>query len=313
MADRMTVKELEEKQVAAFLDAIASGVAPWQKPWHCVGSAFVRNACTGRPYSGMNILWLSLENRPIPLWVTEKQVAQMGGEIIENEESTPVVAFFPFADKKKEAKAKKAGKQYYPRWGSTVHFVYNVEQTTVDPERYARWMPKVIERVAGAPIEECHEFIASFLAGEDRLGYSLGGDKAYYSSANDKVRVPQFESFATPEEFYSTNFHEFAHASGHKSRLARRLGNAFGSPAYAEEELIAEMTAAFVCANFQIDGKCQHESYLGHWYKAVEKDPKIFVRAAGRASRAAKFIRERAEMGAKILAKLEKVEVQLAA
>ena len=91
--------------------------------------------------------------------------------------------------------------------------------------------------------------------------------------------------------------HEMTHASGHKSRLDRNLSGRFGDEAYAMEELIAELGAAFLCAEVGIlpATRKDHAHYLANWVRVLRRDKKAIFTAAAAASKAAAFIKGRME------------------
>jgi len=114
--------------------------------------------------------------------------------------------------------------------------------------------------------------------------------RAYYRPSHDLVSLPPLKRFETPESYYSAMFHELGHSTGHKDRFDRLAGDSvFGDHSYSEEELVAEMTAAFLCGragiiNTTIDSSV---AYLGSWSKRIEGDKKLIVRAASQAQKAA--------------------------
>jgi len=74
---------------------------------------------------------------------------------------------------------------------------------------------------------------------------------AFYSPITDRITLPPRELFASTEEIYACLFHEASHASGSPKRLNRKSiteAAPFGSPVYSFEELIAECSAAYLCA-----------------------------------------------------------------
>jgi antirestriction protein ArdC len=131
-----------------------------------------------------------------------------------------------------------------------------------------------------------------------------GGNRACYKPMVDVVNMPEPKTFKDLEHYYSTLFHELGHATGHPSRLHRKGVDGaegdwtvFGSPDYAKEELVAEMTAAFVCGHLGIDNHTIDDSasYLNEWATKLSDDPKLFVHAAAQAQRAADFILGKAQ------------------
>jgi antirestriction protein ArdC len=102
--------------------------------------------------------------------------------------------------------------------------------------------------------------------------------------------VPRPEAYFEPINWHRTAVHELDHWTGHPSRLARDLSGRFGSALYAKEELVADMTSAFVCASLGIVPTVQHADYIGSWLEVLRKDERAIVRAASAASKAADYL-----------------------
>jgi antirestriction protein ArdC len=120
-----------------------------------------------------------------------------------------------------------------------------------------------------------------------------GGTRAYYSLSTDAVQMPPFESFRDADSYYSTLAHELTHWSGAKTRLDRDFGgHRFGSNAYAREELVAELGAAFLCADLELalEPRADHASYIANWLEVMKGDSRAIFTAAAHAQRAADFI-----------------------
>jgi antirestriction protein ArdC len=103
--------------------------------------------------------------------------------------------------------------------------------------------------------------------------------------------MPAFAGFKGADHFYNVTFHELTHWSGHKSRLDRDLKNRFGSRNYAAEELIAELGAAFLCAEFGFDGDVRNAGYIGNWIELLKADKRAFFTACSQASKGADYLR----------------------
>ena len=132
----------------------------------------------------------------------------------------------------------------------------------------------------------------------NRPTVTIGGSIASYSPTLDIVRVPELSRYEHPEEYYSTLFHELAHSTGHTSRLNREgfTGNHFcGNDVYSREELVAEMTAAFLCGHIGIETVTIKNSaaYLQTWIRVLKGDKKLAVIAAAQAQKAADYILNR--------------------
>src|SRR5262249_18431550 len=121
-----------------------------------------------------------------------------------------------------------------------------------------------------------------------------GGDRAAFISSFDTIVMPSFGLFENASAYYGTLFHELAHWTGHPSRINRddNFRSRFGKDAYVAEELVAELAAAFICAEFDIDGDPRLPGYLMHYIRLLEGDPKAFFTAASKAQAAVDYLRE---------------------
>jgi antirestriction protein ArdC len=115
----------------------------------------------------------------------------------------------------------------------------------------------------------------AYLAGFD-VEVVEGGDVAGYQRTTDTIVLPTIDRFETAAGYYATRAHETVHATGHPSRLARSFGDRFGDKAYAAEELVAELGAAFWCAQAGISSatRSDHAAYLAGWLKILRQDPR---------------------------------------
>ena len=120
-----------------------------------------------------------------------------------------------------------------------------------------------------------------------------GGNSAHYSLGSDHVQMPAFESFRSPEAYYATLAHEMTHWTKHKSRLDRELGQKkWGDEGYAKEELVAELGAAFLCADLSLtpEPRTEHAAYIQSWLKGLKNDKRAIFAAAAHAQRAADYL-----------------------
>ena len=169
------------------------------------------------------------------------------------------------------------------------------------PSARSGWRAYTVFNVAqcdGLPASDVTETRSEFERLEDTddflfaVGATVphGGDQAFYSPSTDAITLPPFEQFETPEHHYGTSLHEHGHWTGAKHRLAREFGKRFGDDAYAFEELIAELTSAFLCAELEIGGNLRHPEYLSHWVRILRSDTKAILSAGARASEAADYL-----------------------
>jgi antirestriction protein ArdC len=118
-----------------------------------------------------------------------------------------------------------------------------------------------------------------------------GHGEAYYAPGADFISLPRFEAFKGADHFYNVAFHELAHWTGHSSRLDRDLKHRFGERAYAAEELVAELGAAFLAAEFSFNGDVRNAGYIASWIDLLKADKRAFFTACNRASKAADYLR----------------------
>jgi len=127
---------------------------------------------------------------------------------------------------------------------------------------------------------------------------TTGGMRAFYSRSTEAITMPDRHRFvgtdtsSASEAWYSTLLHELAHWSGAERRLARTFGERFGDDAYAMEEMVAELTAAFLCGDLGISAepRADHADYIGHWLRILKADRKAIFAAASAANKAAEFL-----------------------
>lgn len=268
---------LHERITQRLVEELKQGTPPWVKPWTCKGLVGMpRNYVSGRPYSGINVLltWLSALERGYrdTRWLTANQIVELGGSF-KGEKATRIV----FA---KEHTHKPRTDEEETYFVSRLYNVFNTEQVTgvdLEPED------------PPPPFEERIPELEAFIAAQG-VPITHGGDRAFYSPSRDAIITPHPGNFRSPEAFYAVVLHELAHASGHVSRLSRKSGPK-DSPAYAFEELVAELTAAFLCAELAVPACSHHAAYLASWIILLEDDPRAIFSASREASRAAAYLK----------------------
>ena len=262
----------------SIIEQLEKGAAPWVKPWKADSTAD-KNATTGKAYSGINRLILGMtglaKGYDSGLWATYDQWATLGGQVRKGEKAAQGVFFTPCAIKKNEAgEVESMYKLLKPFW------VFNANQvdgiTVTKPEEPAK--PFEIAERAEHRIASTGAIITH------------GGDAAFYMPSVDAIKMPNRSAFESPSYYYATAFHELTHWTGAKHRLDRNLSGKFGNPLYAFEELVAEIGAAYLCADYQIQGELRHAGYIGNWLKACRDDKTAIFKAAALAQKAADYI-----------------------
>lgn len=276
--------DLYQRITDRIIQALEQGTPPWVAPWQD-RTALPSNLTTGKPYRGINILLLHFETLdrgyPDSRWLTLKQANDIGGRVKRGEHGAQIV-FFKMQeigeDRNDFSEAGDEPKRVVPLLKQFT--VFNASQIDGLPERFEqRAVP------AWQPIGEAEELL--MLSGAT---IRHGGNRAFYAPGEDLIQLPPQSWFPDAEGYYGVALHELSHWTGHPRRLARSLGRRHGIDAYAFEELVAEMGAAFLCAHCGLPGRLEHASYIDSWLDALRRDKKLIFVAAGKAQAAADFV-----------------------
>lgn len=273
-------------QIVSHLEA---GVKPWTQPWQSPQGAVSRPLRhNGEPYTGINVLtlWCSSMERGFsaPMWMTFNQALELGGAVRKGEKGSLVV-FASSINKTEEGSNGEKQERNIPFLKS--YTVFNVEQIDGLPDRYHS---KV--EIVSNPDQRLADVEAFFAATGATVGY--GGDRAYYAPGPDVIQMPTFEAFRDAHGYYATLAHECTHWTSHKSRLDRSFDQQkWGDEGYAREELVAELGAAFLCADLGValEDRADHASYLASWLKVLKNDKRAIFTAAAHAQRAVEFLK----------------------
>lgn len=272
-----------EKVTARIIELLETGNVPWKKPWRF--SEGPRNLISRKPYRGINSFLLNCSPYSSPYWITYRQATEKGGQVRKGEKSTAII-FWKWLDCKadpdnedNESTEKVPLVRFYN--------VFNLDQVDdIDPPA------EVQPDIPFSPIDQAEQVISNM---PHRPLIQYGGNRACYSPTLDCIKLPNRNAFNSPEEFYSTAFHELAHSTGHSSRLSRKgilEPSYFGSHDYSHEELVAEFGASMLCGVTGIEQQTLENSaaYIQGWLKVLKGDKKLAIIAAGQAQRAADFI-----------------------
>ena len=285
--DRTGLYQEITDRIIAELEA---GCAPWVQPWGTAAAkaplGLPRNASTQRRYSGINvlILWGAVIEHGFAgqSWLTFRQALSLGGHVRKGERGTTVVYADRFTPDDERRRAAETGEEAQAIPFLKRFTVFNTAQCEGLPD----------EMMAMAPPVETNLVLpqAEALIRATGVDFRIGGERAFYDPRHDFVQVPPPQAYFEPINWHRTALHEIGHASGHSSRLNRDLTGSFGSKKYAFEELIAEISAAYLCASLNITPTVRHADYIGSWLDVLREDNRAIVRAASAASKAADYI-----------------------
>lgn len=294
----MTARDLYADITDTLIALIEADPGDPQLPWRRAGLPLhlPTNAATGNAYNGINIvsLWMAADAKgyTAPLWATFRQWQSIDAQVRKGEKASLVIFYKEFetetdpdlADTPAPAEAGD-GKRRMAR----ASFVFNAAQVDGFALPQEPDLAGPIERLAAAD-----RFVANTCA-----KISFGGDRAYYRPSTDEIVMPDETRFVDTgtmtrsEAFYATELHECVHWSGAEKRLNRQFGKRFGDQAYAFEELVAELGAAFLCAELAITNtpRADHAQYLANWLAVLKQDKRALFHAAAKAAEASTYLK----------------------
>jgi antirestriction protein ArdC len=288
--------DVHQAVTAKIIDAIEAGAGPFQLPWiQPTGAALERptNIETRAAYNGINalVLWIEALARGYAssLWGTFRQWRSRGAQVRKGETASLIVFYRPLVRDPHPATDEDEGGQ--PRLVIRASHVFNACQVDGFEATEAR------EPCAGAARPAALEGFVKATGAR----VLEGGLMAAYDPKADQICIPPASAFvgtatsSPTESYYATLCHELVHWSGAKHRLARDLTGRFGSQAYAMEELIAELGAAFLCADLGVtpQPRADHAAYIQSWLEVLKADKRAIFTAASKASQAAEWLENR--------------------
>lgn len=295
MASNQT-KEFRKSVADMFVKGLSEEGLNWKQGWATTGE--LRNAVSNRHYKGLNKFYLKLvsmvHDYKDPRWMTFNQIRDEGYHLEKGSKGAKVEYWFPFdlIRKKgisfeekdrliKEGERKKEDFSLVAKY----YTVFNGDNISGLPEIK---LPKneiepsvVLEQIArGMNVEINND----------------GGNEAFYRPSTDDIHLPLPEVFSSDNEYNAVAFHELGHATGHESRLNRDQSGTFGTSAYAKEELVAEITSAFMAETIGISPEDMnmenHKAYVNGWITSIEDDPEYLMKAISQANDAADYMQQ---------------------
>lgn len=283
--------DIYQKVTDAIVAELEAGVRPWMKPWngeHAAGRITRPLRANGIPYRGINILMLwgaaTAQGFAAPLWLTYKQAQELGGQVRKGEKGNLVVYANTISRTEQDADTGEDVDRQIPFMKG--YTVFNAEQVDGLPPHFYALHEPALDPVAR--IDRAEAFFAA-----TRANIRHGGNQAFYSVTEDRVQMPPFEAFRDAESYYATLAHELTHWTRHETRLDRSFGRKrWGDEGYAQEELVAELGAAFLSADLDLapEPRPDHSAYIASWLKALKSDKRAIFSAAAHAQRAADYL-----------------------
>ncbi|HEX9321789.1 MAG TPA: ArdC-like ssDNA-binding domain-containing protein [Xanthobacteraceae bacterium] len=301
--------DLYQEVTNAIVAELEAGTVPWKQPWsRSPGRNVVANAVTKRAYSGINVLalWIAMAKHgyAVPRFLTFKQALDAGGNVRKGEHGHRV---YFVKDLKFEDGENADGEERTRSVRMLKRFVvFNVAQCEGLPERLLTIPPPKARNPDGRD-----EWADAFVAATGARIIEGAGDVASYNPRTDTINVPAFGSFKSRDTYYAASFHELTHWTEAKSRtdrataLAKRFGTGDRPAVHvrAAEELVAELGASFLCAEFAFDND-NAAGYIANYLELLKSDAKAIFTCASQAQKAVDYLRG--------LALAESAEVEIA-
>ena len=284
-------QDVYEKITDRIVSDLERGVRTWLAPWsieHAAGRITRPLRANGIPYQGINVLelWSAalISGHAAPIWMTFNQAQELGGHVRKGEHGWQVVYVSKITRTERDDATGEESARQIPFMRN--YTVFNVEQIDGLPAHYYTIVSPQID-----PIQRNARAEAFFAATGADVRH--GGTRACYDPISDAMQMPPFESFRDPESYYAVRSHETVHWTQHPSRLARDLGRKRrGDEGYAMEELVAELGAAFLCADLGLTPEVRddHAAYIAIWIRVLKNDKRAIFTAASHAQKAVDFL-----------------------
>jgi antirestriction protein ArdC len=278
MEKKKNVYEIITEQI---INSLEEGHIPWKKPWSGF-EMLPKNLISNKYYSGLNFFLLQLAPFESSYYLTYNQIKNKGGQLKKGSKGLPIT-FFKMIERKDNIEEVVPLLRYYR--------VFNLDQVEgiEKPKEGEIKLNESFENIEKAKlmlkqIERNHAPIESFKS-----------NRAFYNSLGDYIKIPTKAQYETEAEYYCTAFHEIIHSTGYQDRLNRKSlykSQSFGDHSYSEEELVAELGAAYLCAMTGISNETLENSkaYIKGWIKVFKNDPKMIHRAAKEAQKAVDYL-----------------------
>jgi antirestriction protein ArdC len=266
-----------------IIEQLNKGTVPWRKPWADAG--LPKNIISGRHYQGINLMLLAMECYEQNLFLSFKQVHDIGGKIKKGEKGLMVVYWNTVENKEEVPVQAEESTEQKKNAILRYYYVFNIAQCEKIPEQY---LPKERET---KELPSCESIVKAM---PQCPPIKHKENAAFYNLTQDFVNMPKKRSFKKDESYYSTLFHELVHSTGHESRLKRNTVMQMaelGGEAYSQEELVAEIGTCYLQSVAGITSEFQQSTaYIQGWLGKLKNDKRFIFQAAKAAQKAVDFI-----------------------
>jgi len=273
-----------------IIDKLKQGVVPWKPTWRLQTPV---NYISKRPYTGINLLLLSLKNYPYPYYLTMKQINDLHG-LVSKGESGHIVTYLyakssgnhnkPDEEMLEEDNVVRKTKSRVIRL-LRYYNVWNISQTNL-VDRIQ------VQNDSDGECDSSARIVNSYRNPPDIFHASVN---PHYNKRKDAIKLPEMRAFDSNSAYFATLFHELIHSTGHQKRLSRVSlldAQRFGSDEYSLEELVAEIGAFMLCSEVGIAANTIENSaaYIKGWLEVLKNNHQLLFTASRLAQEACEFL-----------------------
>jgi len=285
----------------------------WFKPWKGGDANAPFNLHTNRFYNGFNVFMLNAvmrsEGYQYNQWLTFKQITLKGGKVIKGSKATDVYFWqIGYWDSKLEKyvlpkmvktinvnEKHKGADRYRKTFSIRMYKVFNIGQCEdIEPKN----TDEVVTSVTNESNDVAESLVKRYVESQNGFKIRHGNGGAYYSPSRDLVNMPKLETFVDSDSYYKVLFHELSHSTGHKSRLNRKTLTdvvKWGDNTYAQEELVAEISAMYLVGILGLNPKDDDnnsQAYIKGWCKYLSDKPQECIYAMQQATKSVDYIQK---------------------
>lgn len=301
----MKMNKAREQLIKMYIDSLEENKLPWKKGWDDTYSVHHFNPVSKTNYRGVNNSLLSIisavRGYKDPRWMTFNQIKEKDWELVDAKGQGVPIEFWSVYDIANKTtislseynaiiKNQPDRKDDF-RVMDRIYHVFNATHIKGIPEFVLEEQPKKVMNPS--------PFIDNLIRNMG-VTYHEQGNRAFYSPSIDTVVVPESPQFHNEYKYNSTRLHELCHATGHSSRLNRKIQNTFGTQSYAKEELRAEISASFIAQDMNLDSSQMdlddHKAYIQSWISTLRKEPNELFKAIKDAENICDYVLETGEI-----------------
>jgi len=295
MAFKKKKKDLYKEITNKILESLDNGVAPWVKNWKTEDIHAPHNGITGKAYSGINFILMSIEQRvrgyDSSKWMTFKQGSELEGHVRKGEKGTTGIYFNMISKKDNVTLTKSEEKKLIDSDSNSdvkkfalirSFAVFNESQ--FDDLKASQDDLNEIEisrkALSGIKIND----IVSALIDHSPAGIVAG--TLNYNSKSNIISLPSEDSFEDPDDYMRSSIKGLLYATSHEDALNRDPSK---KNFEAIEAMIVDVASAQIQSKLGIDG-VHDDKYIKEWGNLLRDNDRLFFNVSSQAQKASDLV-----------------------